>query len=109
MKLFECIDGLFFGTRYLTWAIALLGIVGSVILLFVNIPLGIASAAVFLATFFLSMGVVLILLPNKLAKGKLEGNKKYYIGVVALVIAVAVMGVIWFTNGEFPALNLIFA
>lgn len=109
MKLFECIDGLFIGARYLAWAIALLGIVGSVILLFVNIPLGLASAAVFLATFFLSVGVVLLLVPNKFVKGKLEGNKKYWVGVVALIIALAVMGIVWFTNDEFPALNLIFA
>lgn len=92
-KLFKCIDVLFVGTRYLAWAIALLGIVGSVILLFVNIPLGLSSAAVFLATFFLSVGVILLLVPNKLAKGKLVGNKKYYIGVVSLVIALAVMGI----------------
>ena len=41
MKLFESIDWLLIGTRYMSWAIALLGIVGSVILFFANIPLGI--------------------------------------------------------------------
>lgn len=109
MKLFESIDGLFIGTRYLVWALALLGIIGSVILFFVNIPLGLASAMVFLASFLLSIGVVLLLIPKKLVKGKLEGSKKYAVGGAAIVIAVAVMGIVWFSNGGFPALNLIFA
>lgn len=109
MKLFDTTDGLLAGTRYLAWGIALLGILGSIILLFVNIPLGIPSAAVFLATFFLAIGVVLLLMPKQLAKDKMEGKKKYIIGAVALIIAVAIMGIVWFSNGGFPAVNLIFA
>lgn len=109
MKLFDTTDGLLVGTRYLAWGIALLGIVGSVILFFANISLGFASAAVFLATFFLAIGVVLLLIPQQLAKGKLEGSRKYIIGAISLVIALVIMGIVWFSNGGFPAVNLIFA
>lgn len=109
MKLFKSIDGLLVGTRYLAWAIALLGIVGSVILFFANISLGFGSAAVFIATIFLAIGVTLLLLPKQLAKGKLEGNKKYIVGAVSVVLAAVVIGIVFVTNGGFPAVNLIFA
>ena len=109
MKLFDTTDGLLAGTRYLAWGIALLGILGSVVLFFANLSLGFASAAVFIASFFLAIGVVLLLLPKQLAKGKLEGTKKYIVGAAALVIAVMIMGIVWFSNGGFPAINLIFA
>lgn len=108
MKLFDSIDGLLKGTRYLAWGIALLGIVGSVILFFANISLGMTSAAIFLATFFLAIGVTLLLLPKQLAKGILEGNKKYLIGTVALIVAFVVAGIVWFSNGGFPEVNLLF-
>lgn len=109
MKLFDITDGLLSGTRYLAWGIAVLGIIGSVVLFFANLSLGFASAAVFLASFFLAIGVVLLLMPKQLAKGKLEGTKKYIIGAVALIIALVIMGIVWFSNGGFPAINLIFA
>lgn len=109
MKLFESIDGLLVGTRYLAWAIAVLGIIGSAVLFVANLPLGFGTAVVFIASFFLSVGVTLLLLPKQLAKGKLAGGKKYVIGAVAVVLAVAVMGFVWVANGGFPAVNLIFA
>ena len=108
MKLFECIDGLLVGTKYLAWAIALVGIVGSVVLFIANLSLGMGSAVVFLASFLLSVGVTLLLLPKKLAKGKLEGKKKNIVGAVACVFAAVIMGIVYFTNGGFPELNLIF-
>lgn len=109
MKLFESIDGLLVGTRYLAWGIGVLGIIGSVILFIANVPLGIGTAAVFVASFFLAVAVSLLLLPKQLAKGKLESNKKYIVGAVSLVIAIAVMGIVYLSNGGFPAINLIFA
>lgn len=109
MKLFDTTYGLLVGARYLAWGIALLGIIGSIVLFFANIPLGIASAAVFLASFFLAIGVVLLLIPKQLAKGKLGGTKKYIVGSVALVIALVIMGIVWFSIGGFPEINLIFA
>lgn len=108
MKLFESIDGLLVGTKYLAWAIALVGILGSVVLFVANLSLGFGSAVVFIASFLLAVGVTLLLLPEKLAKGKLEGNKKNIVGVVACVLAAAIMGIVYFTNGGFPELNLIF-
>lgn len=109
MKLFESIDGLLVGTRYLAWGIGVLGMIGSIILFIANIPLGFGTAAVFIASLFLAIAVSLLLLPKQFAKGKLEGNKKYIVGVVSLVIAIAVMEIIYLANGGFPAVNLIFA
>jgi len=108
MKLFESIDGLLVGTRYLAWGIGVLGVIGSIILFIVNVPLGIGTAAVFIASFFLAVAVALLLLPKQLAKGKLKSNKKYIVGVVSLVIAIVVMGIVYLSNGGFPAVNLIF-
>lgn len=109
MKLFETIDGLLTGTKYLAWVIALVGMVGSVILFFVNLSLGFASAMVFAAALLLSIAVTLMLLPEKFAKGKLaDQRKRMSVGCVLLVLAAAVMGVIYFSCGGFPALNLIF-
>ena len=107
--LFKSIDGLLVGTKYLAWAIGLLGMVGSVLLFLVNIPLGMGSAMVFVASLFLSIAVTLLLLPKKLAAGKLAGGKRYLIGAVACVIALAVMFAVWNICGGFPILNLVFA
>ena len=100
MKLFESIDGLFVGTRYLTWGIALLGTIASVILFFANLSLGVGSAAVFIATFLLSIGISLLLLPKPLAKAKLESSKKYLVGAVFIILAVVIMGIIWKMNRQ---------
>lgn len=111
MKLFESIDGLLVGTKYLVWAIALVGILGSVVLFAANLSLGFGSAVVFIASFLLSVGVTLLLFPEQLLKGKLEklaGNKRNVVGIVACVLAAAIMGIVYFTNGGFPELNLIF-
>lgn len=108
MGLFKTVDGLLAGTKYLAWGLALLGIVGSVVLFFANLGLGFGTAAVFLATLFLSVGVTLLLLPKPLAKGKLEGQSRYIVGAISIVIAVAVMGVVYMSAGGFPAVNLIF-
>lgn len=111
MKLFDCIDGLLVGTKYLAWAIALVGIFGSVVLFVANLSLGLGSAVVFIASFLLSVSVTVALFPEKLATGKLEklaGSKKYVVGVVLCVIAAAIMGIVYFSNGGFPELNLLF-
>lgn len=109
MKLFETIDGLLIGARYLAWAIALVGIICSVVLFFVNLPLGFASAIVFVAALLLSVAVTLMLLPAKLAKGRLSSQRKRMVGGgVLLVLAAAVMGITYFACGGFPALNLLF-
>ena len=111
MKLFNTIDGLLVGTRYLAWGMGLVGIAGSVILLFVNIPMGMAAAATFLAALFFSVSVTLLLLPKRFTEGEPEntgGHKRSMIGAAALVAAIAVMGVIYLINGGFPVLNLLF-
>lgn len=108
MMLFKTIDGLLVGTKYLSWAIGLVGIVLSLILAVVNLPLGLGAASVFIAAFFAAAAITLLLLPTKLAKGKLDGNRRYIAGAISLVIAVAIMAVVWGVNGGFPALNLLF-
>lgn len=108
MELFKTIDGLLHGTKYLAWAIGLVGIVGSVILFFCNVSLGLPSAMVFVAAFLLSIAVTLLLLPEKLAKGALASGKRNAVGVVALLAAVVVMGITYFSCGGFPPLNLLF-
>ena len=108
MGLFKCINGLLKGTKYLAWGIGVVGIIISVVLFFANIPLGFASAAVFIATFFLAIAVSLLLLPGKLAKGILSGKFRYILGSVALVIALVVIAVVYFSNGGFPELDLLF-
>ena len=109
MGLMKTIDGLLMGTRYLCWGIALVGIVGSIVLFFANLGLGFASAAVCLAALLLCLGVTLLLLPKALAKKKLEGKGRVIVGAAAVALAVAVMGVTYFSVGGFPALNLLFA
>lgn len=109
MMLFKSIDWLLVGTRYLSWGIGLLGMIGSVILFMANIPFGLGAAAVFIASSFLAIGVTLLLLPKQLAKREREGNRRYVIGLAACAIALVLMFVIWNMEGGLPAVNLIFA
>lgn len=109
MMLFKTIDYLLVGTRYLGWGIALAGIVLSVVLFFANLSLGIASALTFVAAFLLCVGVTLLLLPRTLAKGPLaKVKKRNTVGGIALVLAAAIMGIVYFSIGDFPPLNLLF-
>lgn len=110
MKLFEAVDGLLVGATYLAWSIALVCIPITAILFFANLSLGLTSAMVCVAAFLLAVGVTLLLLPEKLAKkGFLSDKKKRcMVGVVAVVLAVAVMGITYFSVGAFPMLNLLF-
>lgn len=65
MNLFKSIDGLLAGTRYLSWDIGVLGVIGSVMLFIANVPLGIGAAAVFIASLFWAVAVALLLLPKQ--------------------------------------------
>ena len=107
MKLFESIDGLLVGTKYLAWIIALICIPVSAVLFFANLSLGLSSAMVCVAALLLAVGVTLLLLPEKL-KGKLAGKSRNIVGVVAVVLAAAIMGITYFSAGGFPELNLLF-
>lgn len=108
MKLFESIDGLLVGTKYLAWIIALICIPVSAVLFFANLSLGLSSAMVCVAALLLAVGVTLLLLPEKLVKGKLAGKNRNIIGIVAVVVAAAIMGITYFSAGGFPELNLLF-
>lgn len=112
MMLLKTIDGLFIATRYVVWVLGLLGIIGSVILAFANFSLGFYSVLAFIAAFFLSIAVALLLMPGALAKKYLisEGfqSKRLVISVIAMIIAVALIGFVYFINGGFPDMNLLF-
>lgn len=103
----KTIDSLFIGIRYGVWVLGILGIIGSVILLVVNLSLGVPSALVFIASLFLSVGVALGLMPEMLVKGDFL-SKRYVIALVALILAIVIMGGVYFVSGGFPELNLLF-
>lgn len=106
----KTINGLFVFTRYLVWALGVLGIVGSAILAVCNFIMGLSAVLLFVSTFLLSVAVTLLLMPealiNKLPVSLIE--KRFVISGVALVIATVITGVVYFTQGGFPELNLIF-
>lgn len=108
MMLLKTIDGLFVGTRYGAWGLGVLGIVGSIILVLANFTNGLASMMLFVAALSLSLGVSLILLPKWFIKGDLLQSKRFIIGGVAITIAAIVAGAIYFINGGFPPINLLF-
>jgi len=112
MMIFKTIDGLFKGMKIGVLALAVAGIFGSVGLLFMNISLGLASTSVFLATLIGSASLVLILAPEGLLKRFIKKdnivNKRYFISLVLLVIAFAIVGFAYLNVGGFPALNIPF-
>lgn len=108
MKLFYTIDGLLVGTKYLAWGIALLCIPLSAILLFANITMGFAAVMTCVAALLMAVGVTLIILPGKFAKGKLAGKTRFIVGSVSIVFAVAIMGITFFSAGGFPDMNMFF-
>ncbi len=103
----KTIDGLFIGTRYGVWVLAILGIPLSIVLAISNLSSGIPSIIMCVAILLLSSSVALALLPQQLATHKIL-EKRYYISIVACVIAIAITGIIYFSNAGFPELNLIF-
>ncbi|MFC0233876.1 hypothetical protein ACFFIF_07720 [Vagococcus entomophilus] len=109
MMLFKTIDNLFVGTKYGVWGMSVLGIVFSVVLALANFGMGIGAVAIFIATFCLSISLMLLLLPKGLEKGKKINKYKYGTAILLGVIALSITGIVYFTNGGFPELNLLFA
>lgn len=64
MMLSNVINGLFIGTKYLVWAMGVIGIPLSIILLVANIAGGIGAIVIMVATLLLSVAVTLMLMPN---------------------------------------------
>jgi len=106
--LLRCIDGLLVGTRYLAWGLGVLGVVVSATLFCLNLPLGAASALVWIAALLLAVGVTLTLLPAALVRGKLAGKLRWAVGCGALAAAVLLMGGVYLACGGFPAVDLLF-
>lgn len=107
MLIDKTISYLFTGTRYLVWGMALIGIIGSVILFWVNLPLGLLSATTFVASLALAISLSLLLAPRLLTPW-LSITNRLTIGLPAFLIALAVMGMIYYAHGGFPTLNLLF-
>lgn len=109
MGLFSIIDVLFIAAHYLAWGIAVLGIPVSVVLLFANLSLGAAPAAMIAALLLLAAGLAVILMPKKVAEHVPVLHKLLAPAGALCVVAVVVAGVAFFLNGALPALNLLFA
>lgn len=110
MFIFNIIDYLFVFIRYLCFGMGAVGIVGSVILALCNMSMGMNAVLLFVAAFLLSIALTLLLMPSKMVEKLPSGlmDKRWTISIVALVVATALTGIIYFTNGGFPTLNLIF-
>lgn len=112
MMLLKVIDGLFIGTRYGAWLIALLGIAGSLVLAVANVGAGFSAVLVCAGALLLSIAVTLLLMPKSLLDGflknHLQGNQRFVIGAAGLVMAMVLVGGVYFANGGFPDMNLIF-
>ena len=110
MILSDVINWLFIGTRYLVWAMGLIGVPLSIILLVANIGGGIGAMGLMVATLLLSIALTLMLMPNSLVEKLPEGlqEKRFLIGIVAVIVAAAFAGIVYFTAGGFPSLNLLF-
>lgn len=110
MMLSNVINGLFIGIRYLVWAMGVIGIPVSIILLIANIAGGIGAIGIMLALLLLSVAITLMLMPSSLVEKLPEGiqEKRFLVGAVAVIIAAALAGIAYFTNGGFPSLNLLF-
>ena len=102
------IDGIFKGTRYGVWGIAVLGILASAIMIFTNIGLGFGSVMISIALLLVSIAVTMLLMPKAIFKNYKLDKKKIVISVILLLVATAIAGIIYFVVGGFPALNLIF-
>ncbi len=96
----NCIKGLLIFTKWLGFALAIVCIPLSILLFIANLPLGILSAGVFIASLLAAVGVAL-LIPKTPVFLKVVGG-------ILLVAAVVIMGLICFTEGGFPALDIFF-
>lgn len=87
MMLSNVINGLFIGTKYLVWAMGVIGIPLSIILLVANIAGGIGAIVIMVATLLLSVAVTLMLMPNSLVEKLPEGlqEKRFLVGAVAFI------------------------
>lgn len=108
MKLFKVIDYLFVGIRYLCWGIGVLGIIASLILMCANFSLGMGACLLFASTLLVSIAVTLLLAPRFLLANRLSNKMKFSISAASLLVALVVTGIIYFTNGGFPTINLLF-
>lgn len=108
MSLFKVIDGLFAATRYGVLGLSILGAVGSIILFFFNISMGVGAWLTVLALLALSVSVAMFLVPNIFVKNTIASKNRYVSASVLAVIAVVVMGIVYFVSGGFPELNLLF-
>ena len=101
---------LLIGAKNLFWGIGLVGIPVSIILIFANFKRGFKAVVLMIAALCLSVAVTLVLMPNSLIGllvGTLQTNRIAISGVLGLV-AMVMAGLVCFSKGDFPKLNLLF-
>lgn len=98
----KTINGLFIGTKYGVLGLSSVGILGSIILFFANMAIGMSSAILCIAALALCIALVIILMPKKMT------IKESVIAVACLVVAFAITGIVYYSNGGFPHMNLLF-
>lgn len=104
----KTINGLFIKTYYGVWGLGVLGIFGSLILVFVNISLGMSSLLTCVALLCLSLTITMGLLPKFFIKGALLEKIRIPLTIITALLAISIMGIVYLTTGGFPELNLLF-
>lgn len=108
MMIFKTIDNIFKISKYGIWIMALLGLPCSTVLMVYNIPNGFTSVIVCFSALLLSMALILILLPLKFVKRDIFDMKRYIVGIILSIFSLVLFGLVYFSLGTFPKLNLIF-
>lgn len=108
MKIFKIIDYLLIGTRYGSWGLGLSGIILSILLGIVNVANGIGAVFLCVAMLLLAISISLILGPHNIYEHWIGDKKRYGMVSVCLLSAVLLAGLVTWTNGGFPPLNLLF-
>lgn len=62
------------------------------------------------AALLLSIAITLMLMPSSLVEKLPEGlqEKRFFAGAIVVVVAALLAGIVYFTVGGFPSLNLLF-
>lgn len=102
----KTIDSLFIATRYGIWGLGVLGILISILLAFANVALGVPSILLCIGILLLSITISIGLLPKQLVRYAIL-EKRFQIAFASGMLAVILVGVLYFTNNGFPALHFI--
>ena len=108
MAIFRIIGGIFTCTHWGVWAMAVVSLPVSIVLMLSNMANGTASVTICLAAMLLAAAVALITLPQQMIKDRMLEYRRFVIGFIFLAVAVIMAGVVYFTCGGFPPLDRLF-